>query len=216
MYWFIFGCAGCFLLSELFSSCTSRGCSLVTGSLGFSLQWLLSLQRAGSRAGGLQYFQLLGSRAQAEQWWCRAYLPSGTRDLPGPGIAPGSPALAGEFFTMEPPVKPDALCFYLSSAVFLTVTLWGHCVIILLTQMRKLKGRVPAVAQGLRATEWIQIDCLPSQGAYLPCSQQLTLQTTPQPHLEATEPGHLPVGGFPDWLGSLQGPVQNENVGPYF
>ena len=42
---------------------------------------------------------------------------------PGPGIAPVSPALAGEFFTMEPPVKPGALCFYLSSAVFLTVTL---------------------------------------------------------------------------------------------
>ena len=28
------------------------------------------------------------------------------RDLPNPGIKPMSPALAGRFFTTEPPVKP--------------------------------------------------------------------------------------------------------------
>ena len=28
------------------------------------------------------------------------------RDLPSPGIEPESPALAGGFFTTEPPVKP--------------------------------------------------------------------------------------------------------------
>ena len=64
--------------------------------------------------------------------------------------------------------------------------------IVLLTQVGKLKGRVLAVARGLRATHWqkqqVNPDKFPSQGASLPCSQRLTLQTTPQPHLEASEP----------------------------
>ena len=33
-------------------------------------------------------------------------------DLPDPGIKPVSPALAGRFFTGEPPGKPFALFFY--------------------------------------------------------------------------------------------------------
>ena len=32
-------------------------------------------------------------------------------DLPGPGIKPESPALAGAFFTTEPPGKPVKLLF---------------------------------------------------------------------------------------------------------
>ena len=35
-----------------------------------------------------------------------AKLHCGIRDLPGPGIEPVSPALAGGFFTAEPPGKP--------------------------------------------------------------------------------------------------------------
>ena len=31
-------------------------------------------------------------------------------DLPDPGIEPGSPALAGRFFTTEPPGKPFSTC----------------------------------------------------------------------------------------------------------
>ena len=34
------------------------------------------------------------------------------RDLPDPGIEPMSPALAGRFFTAEPPGKPICLCRY--------------------------------------------------------------------------------------------------------
>ena len=60
---------------------------------GFSLQWLLLLQSTGSRAW-------------AEQWGARAQLLLGTWDLPGSGIKPVSPALAGEFFTTEPAGKP--------------------------------------------------------------------------------------------------------------
>lgn len=33
-------------------------------------------------------------------------------DLPGPGVEPVSPPLAGRFCTMEPPGKPIALCIY--------------------------------------------------------------------------------------------------------
>ena len=36
--------------------------------------------------------------------------PVGIWDLPGPGIKPVSTALAGKFFTIEPPEKPSA-CF---------------------------------------------------------------------------------------------------------
>ena len=34
------------------------------------------------------------------------------RDLPDPGIEPMSPALAGEFFTTEPPGKPTGIIFF--------------------------------------------------------------------------------------------------------
>ena len=37
----------------------------------------------------------------------QAWLLHGVWDLPGPGIEPVSPALAGEFFTTEPPGKPS-------------------------------------------------------------------------------------------------------------
>ena len=42
-------------------------------------------------------------------WVARAYLLCCMRDLPGPGIEPMSPALAGRFFTTEPPGKPSWL-----------------------------------------------------------------------------------------------------------
>ena len=73
----------------------------------FSLQWLLLLQntdsrvRSGfsSRSTWAHELHLLGSTAQAH---------SCAWDLPGSGIKPVSPALAGNFFTTEPPGKP---CF---------------------------------------------------------------------------------------------------------
>ena len=41
----------------------------------------------------------------------QAQLPRGMWDLPGSGIEPVSPALAGGFFTTEPPRKPNARVF---------------------------------------------------------------------------------------------------------
>ena len=40
-----------------------------------------------------------------QEYWSRLLFPS-PEDLPSPGIEPTSPALAGGFFTTEPPGKP--------------------------------------------------------------------------------------------------------------
>ena len=40
-----------------------------------------------------------------QEYWSGLSFPS-QRDLPNPGIKPPSPALAGGFFTAEPPGKP--------------------------------------------------------------------------------------------------------------
>ena len=47
----------------------------------------------------------LSGGAQPQQLWLQ-----GVWDLPGPGIEPLSPALAGRFFTLELPKKPLSMC----------------------------------------------------------------------------------------------------------
>ena len=42
-----------------------------------------------------------------QEYWSGSPFPS-PGDLPNPGIKPRSPALVGEFFTIEPPGKPVA------------------------------------------------------------------------------------------------------------
>ena len=46
-----------------------------------------------------------------QEYWSGLPFPS-SEDLPDPGIEPTSPALAGEFFTTEPPGKPKLLCIH--------------------------------------------------------------------------------------------------------
>ena len=78
LFVFIFGCVG-----------SSLQC------VGFSL-WLL-LQSTGSRCAGFSSCGL---------WALEHRLNScGTWDLPGPGLEPMSPALAGGFLTTAPPGK---------------------------------------------------------------------------------------------------------------
>ena len=72
----------------------SRSCSWLQ-CVGFSLQQLLLLQSTDSRVYKLQ------------QLSAQAQLLCGMWDLPGPGIKLLSPALAGGFFTAEPPVRPQ-------------------------------------------------------------------------------------------------------------
>ena len=91
-----------------------RGLSLVAASRGysllhcegFSLRWLLLLRSTGSRCAG---FSSCGSRAlehSLSSCGARAQLLHGMWDLPGPGLEPVSPALAGGFLTTGPPGKP--------------------------------------------------------------------------------------------------------------
>ena len=71
---------------------------------GFSLRWLLLLRSTGSSCAG---FSSCGSRAlerRLSSCGARAQLLRGMWDLPGPGLEPVSPALAG-FLTTAPPGK---------------------------------------------------------------------------------------------------------------
>ena len=86
----------------------SRGYSSLR-CVGFSLRWLLLLRSTGSRRMG---FRSCGSRAlerRLSSCGARAQLLRGMWDLPGPGLEPVSPALAGRFLTTAPPGKPPVL-----------------------------------------------------------------------------------------------------------
>ena len=48
----------------------------------------------------------LSMRFSRQEYWSGLPFPP-ARDLPDPGIEPESPALAGGFFTTEPPGKPN-------------------------------------------------------------------------------------------------------------
>ena len=73
--------------------------------VGFSLQASLVV---GHRLKGAQASVTgsLGSRAQASSYGAGVLLFCGMWDLPRSGIKPLFPALAGRFFTTEPPGKP--------------------------------------------------------------------------------------------------------------
>ena len=99
----------------------ARGLSLVAVSgghsslwcAGFLLQWLLLLRNTGSRHTD---FSSCGSRAlerRLSSCGAWAQLLRGMWDLPGPGIEPVSPALAGRFLTTAPTGKPP-LCPFLN------------------------------------------------------------------------------------------------------
>jgi len=49
-------------------------------------------------------------RFPKQEHWSGLPFPS-PGDLPDPGIEPASPALAGRFFTTEPPGKPNGILF---------------------------------------------------------------------------------------------------------
>ena len=102
IYLFIFGCSRSSLLRGLFSSC---------GDQGFSLRWLLLLRGTRSRAHGLQYLRLMGSRARASSYGAGPQLLCSMWDLPGSGIEPVSPALAGRFIFTVLPGKSSSFIF---------------------------------------------------------------------------------------------------------
>ena len=90
-----------------------RGLSLVAASggysllrwAGFSLWWLLLLWSMGSRHAGFSSCGLRALERRLNSCGARASLLRGMWDLPGPGLEPVSPALAGRFLTTAPPGK---------------------------------------------------------------------------------------------------------------
>ena len=79
----------------------------------FSLQWLLLLQNTGSRAlgsavaaQGLSSCSTWALEHRLNSCGAWAWLLGSTWDILRPGIKPMPSALAGRFFTTEPPQKP--------------------------------------------------------------------------------------------------------------
>ena len=97
----------------------ARGLSLVAASgrysslqcAGFSLWWLLLLQSIGSRCTGFSSCGLQVLECRLSSCGARAQLLCSMWDLPGPGLEPVSPALAGGCLTTVPPGRPCCL-FY--------------------------------------------------------------------------------------------------------
>ena len=79
---------------------------------GFLLRWLL-LWSTGSRCTGFSSCGTWALEHGLSSCGARAQLLRGMWDLPGPGLEPVSPALAGGFLTTAPPGKPyiHVLCF---------------------------------------------------------------------------------------------------------
>ena len=102
---FIFGCAG-FVLHGLFSSC--GGGAVLHCSAGFSHCGAQALRLKGFSSCPTWALQLgfPDSRAQAQQLWCTGLVLLSHVGSSWTGIKSMSPALAGRFFTTEPPGKP--------------------------------------------------------------------------------------------------------------
>ena len=104
------GCAGSSLLRGLSSGYHGQGLLLVQGTgshcSGLSRRGAWAVECSGSRSCGSS-----APRHRLSSCGARAELPCGMWDLPGPGIRPVSPALAGLFFSPEPTGKSWTLLF---------------------------------------------------------------------------------------------------------
>ena len=94
----IFGCAG-LCCAQSFLQLRGAGAALQPRCADFALP------SSRSRAPEFQQLRLAGARAQAQPVRLLASSLHPMRDLPGPEIKPVSSALAGGFFTTEPPSK---------------------------------------------------------------------------------------------------------------
>ena len=104
-FFFFFAVLGLCCWALAFSSCRGRSYSSLQWA-GFSLQWLLLLRSTGSRHVD---FSSCGSRAlerRLSSCGTQAQLLRNMWDLPGPGLEPVSPALAGGLSTTVPPGNP--------------------------------------------------------------------------------------------------------------
>ena len=100
-----------------FSICCSMGIRAMLLSSCFSHVWLFVTPWIVAHQAPLS----MGFPRQ--EYWCGLPFPS-PGDLPEPGIEPASSALAGKFFTMEPPGKSREPCnwCYFSEAETVTIS----------------------------------------------------------------------------------------------
>ena len=89
--------------TRVFLQLQRAGATLQLWSRGFSMQWLLLLWSTGSRA---QWASVAANPGLQGTDSVVAAPGHSMQDLPGPEIEPVSPALAGKFFTTEPPGEP--------------------------------------------------------------------------------------------------------------
>ena len=101
MYLFIWLCC-VFLAAWAFYQLTEQGLLSSYEKHGLLIAVVSRVAEHGLQARGLQYLQILGSRAQAQQLWHTAQLLSDMWDLLRSGIKLLSPAMAGRFFFTEP------------------------------------------------------------------------------------------------------------------
>ena len=103
-----------FFLYIFLAALDPRCCAQAFSSCG---KWLLS--SCSAQASHCSGFSCCGARALDSLGFssCGAWAQPlhSTWDLPGPGIEPVSPALAGGFFTTESPVEPHHILFICSS-----------------------------------------------------------------------------------------------------
>ena len=114
-YYYYFWLRWVFAAARRLSLVAASGVYSSLQCAGFSLQWFLLLQSPGSRHAGLSSCGL-----RAQQLWpagsaavaaAVAQLLRGMWDLPGPGLEPVSPELAGRLPTTAPPGKPLIIVF---------------------------------------------------------------------------------------------------------
>ena len=103
--YFIFGCVGSSLLRGRFSSCSKRGPPPIAVR-GLLIMVASLVEERGLLARGLTSCDSWAPERRLSSCGTRAQLLGGMWDLPGPGLEPVSPALAGGFPTTAPPGKP--------------------------------------------------------------------------------------------------------------
>ena len=112
--YFIFWLLWVFIVARgLFLVAASGGYSSLQCT-GFSLRWLLLLWSTGTQASVVVAHGLSSCGSQGRS--AQAQLLRGMWDLPGPGLEPVSPALAGGFLTTAPPGKSSV--FFLMNEFF--------------------------------------------------------------------------------------------------
>ena len=111
IYLFIFGGAGSWLLPRLLSGCGGRACSpaVVSGLLPVVVLLLWSGALGHMGFGSCSSWALEHRLNSCGPW---AQLLCSMCHLPGPGIKPESPALAGRFISTEPLGKPSRGILY--------------------------------------------------------------------------------------------------------